>query len=563
MMRLLLCFIVIIECAVCFSLASQPNAHIVSQPYGICDRGLANVEVLMTGEAPFRLQYKISYQGASDFVVYTSEPFYPDLSMKTTLSHLVGNNQDDNAVIQLLKVRDKTMAETQWLDLDASEVIFFPTYRIPLVHINLPGDNCGYTASLSASDNGLKNPSYRWESPDGGVFSSTDGRTTVFTATVAGNYTIQLEESNGVCQSTAETELSILGYPKGTIAGNAVICTAPENTDPRRLEIAVTLSGTAPFHYVLSDGTKRTTNLASETLVLQPNKAGDIVLASITDGNNCVAPPQDRKGAAVVVDRLPTANAGPDVHVCDSVAVLNAMINSPGNIGQWHFLDPADGEFLSGQNEEMATIRSKHNGIVNLRWSEININGSHCPSHDYVSARFDLPVKFAYAGSDTILYLEDRYRMRGYKQPWERGAWTLVSGIGRIAQDDDPQTEVDNLSFGLHKFRWTVGNGICPTLFSEVAIEVKGLTWPNGFSPNGDGVNDQLVILGAQRVNNNELVVYDLKGKVVFRVDNYKNDWQGKDLHGRDLPDGFYFYVFSGDHMAPVKETLVIKRSKF
>ena len=105
-MRFFLGIILFLEFVFCFSVAGQPNAHIVSTPYGICNRDLATVDVLMSGEAPFGLQYKISYQKSTDYVIYTSELLYPDLNMTTQFQHLVGNNQDDKAVIQLLKVRD-------------------------------------------------------------------------------------------------------------------------------------------------------------------------------------------------------------------------------------------------------------------------------------------------------------------------------------------------------------------------------------------------------------------------------------------------------------------------
>lgn len=563
MMRFFLTILLFLEFFLCFSLAGQPNAHIVSAPYSICKRDLATVDVLMSGEAPFRLQYKISYLGTSDFVIYTSEPFFPDLSMTTQLQHLVGNNQDDTAVIQLLKVRDQSMAENEWLDLPASEEIRFPVFQMPVGYINLPDNSCGYVANLSARDNGLREPAYKWESLDGGSFSSDDGRITSFNADQAGKYTIRLIEENGVCQSETQSELTILGYPKGAISGRTVICTAPENNDLKRLDATITLEGTAPFHYVLSNGFNRSTNLASETIVLEPTMGGDIVLAAITDGHGCEARAQDRTGAAVVVDRLPSAFAGADIHVCDSVAVLNAVISTPGNVGRWQIVNHQDSTFISNLESETSGVKSIRNGSVDLRWSEINMEGSACPSHDIVTARFDLPIQAVSAGADTTLYLETSFRMRATLKPWEMGEWTLVSGSGDINASTDPHTQVTNLMMGRHNFLWTVSNGICPTRSAELFVEVKGLNWPNGFSPNGDGVNDCLVIQGAPNVKNSELIVYDQKGAVVFRQLGYDNTWTGTDMGGKDLPEGFYYYVFSGDLMTPVKETLVIKRSKF
>ncbi len=563
MMRFCISVILFFELVFCFSLAAQPSAEIVSTPYGICDNGVARVNVLMTGTAPFRLQYKVSYQVSSNSVTYISEPFYTDLDMLKQFDVMVGNSEDDVAVIQLLKVRDQTMPEDDWLDMSADIEIRFPIYKMPVGLINLPANSCGYTAAISARDNGLRDPAYFWESLDGGSFDQQNVRSTSFKADNAGQYTIRLTESNGVCQSQTETELTILGYPKGTIAGSTTICTSPENTDVRRLDATITMNGTAPFYYELSNGVTRSTNLPSENIVLQPNVGGDIVISTIRDGNNCVARAEDRTGRATVNDRLPVAYAVPDIHVCNSEATLNAVINTVGNIGRWQILEHQDSTMITEPSVANTRIVSTRNGSVDLRWSEININGSDCPAHDFFTATFDLPVGTVSAGRDTILYLADQYQMNASIKPWETGEWSLMSGSGVVSQVNNPQSEVTGLVFGQHYFHWTVSNGICPSVSSFMVIEVRGLVWPTGFSPNDDGFNDYFVIQGAPNVRNNELIVYDQKGKEVFRKSGYDNSWNGTDKSNRKLPDGFYYYIFTGDFMSPIKETLVIKRSKF
>jgi large repetitive protein len=80
-----------------------------------------------------------------------------------------------------------------------------------------------------------------------------------------------------------------------------------------------------------------------------------------------------------------------------------------------------------------------------------------------------------------------------------------------------------------------------------------------GFSPNGDGVNDTFVIPGLAGMGNNKLTVFNRWGNIVFEADNYKNDWGGKTNNAFDplasdglLPDGVYYYVidFNGSRPA-------------
>ncbi|MET7030103.1 Calx-beta domain-containing protein, partial [Sediminicola luteus] len=66
----------------------------------------------------------------------------------------------------------------------------------------------------------------------------------------------------------------------------------------------------------------------------------------------------------------------------------------------------------------------------------------------------------------------------------------------------------------------------------------------NQFSPNGDGVNDILIINDIQdsQYQNNTLEIYDRYGNQVFSVTGYDNTWRGEGDNG-ELPKGTYFYV--------------------
>ncbi|GAB4034720.1 hypothetical protein GCM10028809_41120 [Spirosoma gilvum] len=75
---------------------------------------------------------------------------------------------------------------------------------------------------------------------------------------------------------------------------------------------------------------------------------------------------------------------------------------------------------------------------------------------------------------------------------------------------------------------------------------------PQGFSPNGDGINDQFVIRGVNGLTVS-LEVYNRWGNLVYKNEDYKNDWDGKPNTGilinsadsNGLPDGTYYYVIN------------------
>jgi len=69
-------------------------------------------------------------------------------------------------------------------------------------------------------------------------------------------------------------------------------------------------------------------------------------------------------------------------------------------------------------------------------------------------------------------------------------------------------------------------------------IVMLGLTIPNVFTPNGDGVNDMFEIPGLGNYTGNELTVMNRWGSTVYQKKGYNNDWNGEGLN-----EGTYFYL--------------------
>lgn len=69
--------------------------------------------------------------------------------------------------------------------------------------------------------------------------------------------------------------------------------------------------------------------------------------------------------------------------------------------------------------------------------------------------------------------------------------------------------------------------------------EYSDLAISGGFSPNGDGINDVFMIKTIKKIE--LLEVYDKFGKLVYRKENYQNDWDGKS-NGVVVENGTYYY---------------------
>ncbi len=94
---------------------------------------------------------------------------------------------------------------------------------------------------------------------------------------------------------------------------------------------------------------------------------------------------------------------------------------------------------------------------------------------------------------------------------------------------------------------WDEGPGLDPFRDSNESSYNCLLT------PNGDGYNDEFTIAELSRYPNNELVVLNRWGNVVFEMKEYDNHWRGDDYNRfslggtKLLPVGTYYFVFTSN----------------
>lgn len=132
--------------------------------------------------------------------------------------------------------------------------------------------------------------------------------------------------------------------------------------------------------------------------------------------------------------------------------------------------------------------------------------------------------------------------------PGQTGVWSIYNGTGVFANPNAPVTTLSDLGVGENIFLWTVSNGVCPPAADSLKIKVKDLTVPTLITPNNDGRNDYFFLSGIEDQENNELIVFDRRGVVVFKDKDYRNDWDGIDYNGKPLTDDTYFFVLkTGD----------------
>jgi gliding motility-associated-like protein len=141
---------------------------------------------------------------------------------------------------------------------------------------------------------------------------------------------------------------------------------------------------------------------------------------------------------------------------------------------------------------------------------------------------------------------------------------------GTVTLDNKGQfTYKPNGNFvGTDGFLYELCYDICPNTcyIASASIEVSEtpLLKPTEIiTPNGDGVNEGLVIEGHDPTlanDKSEIIIYNQWGDVVHRAAPYKNDWKGT-YNDLTLPEGTYYFIFKlNPDSAPVKSFVTIIR---
>lgn len=104
---------------------------------------------------------------------------------------------------------------------------------------------------------------------------------------------------------------------------------------------------------------------------------------------------------------------------------------------------------------------------------------------------------------------------------------------------------------------WTLGEVMSETYSSSNYFLTQGFHQPdirsdisfdffNGFSPNGDGINDWWKIPVLNNYLKNSVTIINRWGEEVWEKENYDNQnnvFRGENMNGENLPDGTYYYI--------------------
>lgn len=283
---------------------------------------------------------------------------------------------------------------------------------------------------------------------------------------------------------------------------------------------------------------------------------GTYTLLVTNADNNC----SDSTSVTVIQSNpnLTDASAQADYVDCEAEATL--IGNLPANTtGQWTSLTGAS---IDTPNSEMTTATGFEEGANQFVWT-LSLGDCQNYSSDTVTITVNQVKPDAVndnailqpgtGGQVSINVLENDEFTEGNIQ------FTLLPGtyIGTATS-----TAEGNVTYA--KENCVVGNIIipyqicdltCPSLCDSATLTVDVIAdpadpcgeTPNGITPNGDGVNDELVfdelLNTTEPYPDNEIIIFNRWGDVVYQAKPYLNNWGGTNQSGKELPHATYYYI--------------------
>ena len=352
------------------------------------------------------------------------------------------------------------------------------------------------------------------------------------TGLTAGTYTVSVSDANGCTSNTITVTITQPDSMQVLIAASELNC---YNDSSGEVRVKGVVGGTAPYSYSWSTGAGNVSDLTGIP-------AGTYTV-TVTDGNGCTT-----AASATLVNPAQLVVASNITNVsCQDAADGSISLTISGGTGavtvNWAHGPQTDLVDNLEPGDYTVTVTDGKGCIYTETFSITagNCNNPPIAVNDTVTTVSGTPIDIPVLGNDSDPD-GDNINVTGIPTPPTHGT-TTINGDGTITYT--PDTDF----VGVDSFMYVICDDGIPSLcdsawvFVTVLPDRPNVSIPNGFSPDGDGINDNFEIVDITKFPKNKLEIFNRWGNTVYEAKPYNNDWNGSNMDGEPLPDGTYFYV--------------------
>jgi gliding motility-associated-like protein len=309
----------------------------------------------------------------------------------------------------------------------------------------------------------------------------------------------------------------------------------------------------------------------SATLTINPVNVSDVAANYNVIVTGACAPNDTSVNVSLTINSINITSQPSNQTACsgNSVSFASAATGS-GLSYQWRkgIINLINGGNISGATSATLTINPISIADVASNYNVV-ITATCAPNDTSIFVSLSLStIPVAIASGNSTVCINNPINLLAQTVAGGTYSWTGPNGYS--SSDQNPiilnSTVADAGTYSL-----IVSSNNCVSQRSTVSIEVNKCSTidffiPEGFSPNGDGINDVFFIRGLDIYPENSIVIFNRWGDKVFEANPYKNTWDGKaqngiKVGGDELPVGIYFYVLDlGDNSKILKGTIYLNR---
>lgn len=387
------------------------------------------------------------------------------------------------------------------------------------------GGSVTFTASSAAG------AIFEWNGPQGFITNDTQFSINDFTAANVGNYCVTVTIAG--CQSQPGCE-SVSLYPDpdiviSTSGNDLIICEGGTATLTASGGISYTWTGPGSF------------SAAGSSVQIQPFTSSNTGYYYVTgtDANGCA----NEDSVLVSAINNPVLSVSSDATTGVYCNHSSAELTVSG-ASQYSWTGP-DNATYQGATVTINDLNNNNTGWYVVTGTDAN----NCSSTDSIQITVSISDMGINAGNDSIVCPGESVPFHasagGASYSWSGPQGHITTDQNFILNNAAPENS------GWYYVTITDSNNCTAMDSTHLSVEPKAecLKIPDLVTPDGDNLNDTWTIPGLENFPNVSVDIYNRWGNLIYKTDNYQNNWYGEVNHGATIgsggkvPAGTYFYI--------------------
>lgn len=403
--------------------------------------------------------------------------------------------------------------------------------NLPAITASANAGNVCTNSALQLTATGNAGNTYSWIGPNSFTANGANQTINNISAINGGNYIVSATSSLGcVSSQTVTVAVFSLTPVSATTGTNGALCSGS----------TITLTGISSAATYTWAGPLGFTSNQQNALIINPStNASGVYTLNVTDQNGC----KNSNTVTVSVNSTPVVLNSNGATSCAGQNLVLSANFGPGSSVNWYANTLLNNPLQVNSNTFTPALSAS--GVYTF-YAQGSSNGCSSAVIPVIANFYNVVAGFIASPLSGLAPLNVQFNNTSVGiTTANQTNW--VFGDGNTSGSYSPGNLFQNP--GTYTVTLIISNGLCSDTISNVIKVTPALVEvPELLTPNGDGKNDVFDIKNIEYFPDNELLVFNRWGNIVYSKKSYKNEWDGSanvnfTTGSGKLPTGTYFYL--------------------